>query len=180
MGDAGKLCYKHGGSALCYKHGGSALVFKAEQLAVPTRVVFSWDANGCDLDICGYWLGQPDVQVGFGHLSLPGNYGFGAYHIEYSGDITSVGGDEWVNILISPWSAADAGERKFRIHFNFYEYDSEEYPTSVCTVVANQPGVGTAVRLNQSCGTANHSAPGTGSPYCTVVFDADGRLVGIE
>ena len=90
MSDDGKLCYKAGGYALAYKAGGDALIYKAEEV-VKTLVTFSWDAAGRDLDICGYWLGCPDMKIGYAH-STARTQESGAYHIEYSGDITQVEG----------------------------------------------------------------------------------------
>ncbi len=176
MSDAGKLCYKSGDGSLAYKHGGDELVYKAEGV-LKTLVTFAWDAEGRDLDICGYWLGAPDMAVGFGHSTAQDNDS-DAYHIEYSGDVTQVGSSEWARVWMSPWSG-DAEERKFRVHFNFYGSD-EEHTTSVCTVVANQPGVKTAIKHSQPCGTTKGAKATTENPYCTVVFDADGRLTRIE
>ncbi len=176
MSDAGKLCHKSGAAELAYKHGGDALIYKAD-VAPKTLVTFAWDAEGRDLDICGYWLGAPDTAIGYGH-STAKEHESGAYRIEYSGDITRVEGSEWARLWMTPWSA-DAEERKFRVHFNFFGHD-EEHTTSQCTVVANQPGVKTAVKREQACGTAHGVKATTEDPYCTVVFDAAGRLTGIE
>ena len=176
MSDAGKLCYKHGDTALAYKHGGDALVYKADAVAA-TLVTFAWDGAGRDLDICGYWLGAEDDKIGYG-WSTSKTHETGAYHIEYSGDVTSEDGAEWARVWMTPWSAEEE-ERKFRVHFNFYGHD-EDHPTSVCTVIANQPGVKTLVKRDQPCGTAKGTKATTDNPSCTVVFDALGRIVRIE
>ena len=102
----------------------------------------------------------------------------GAYHIEYSGDITQAGGAEWARLWMTPWSA-NPDERRFRVHFNFYGHD-EEHPTSVCTVVANLPGVRTLVKHDQPCGTERGRKATEDDPFCTVVFDASGKLLRIE
>ena len=176
MSDVGKLCHKAGADALAYKAGGDALIYKAEEV-LKTLVTFSWDAGGRDLDICGYWLGCPDEKIGYSY-STARAHDVGAYHIEYSGDITSVEGAEWALLWMTPWSA-DAEERKFRVHFNFFGHD-EEHATSVCTVVANLPGVRTLVKHDQQCGTAHGTKATPDDPCCTVVFDASGRLLRIE
>ena len=176
MSDLGKLCYKAGGTELAYKHGGDALIYKAEEKP-RTLVTFSWDAAGRDLDICGYWLGCPDMQIGYGH-STSRTQESGAYHIEYSGDITQAGGAEWAQLWMTPWSE-DAEERKFRVHFNYYGHD-EEHSTGVCTVVANQPGVRTLVKHDQPCGTQQGHKATEEDPCCTVMFDGTGKLVRIE
>ena len=176
MSDVGKLCYKAGGTALAYKAGGDALIYKAEEKP-RTLVTFSWDAAGRDLDICAYWIGCPDMKIGFGH-STARTHESGAYHIEYSGDITQVEGVEWAQLWMTPWSD-NAEERKFRVHFNYYGHD-EEHSTGVCTVVANQPGVRTLVKHDQPCGTQQGHKATEDDPCCTVVFDVAGKLVRIE
>ncbi len=176
MSAVGKLCYKSGDGSLAYKHGQGDLIYKAEGV-LKTLVTFAWDAAGRDLDICGYWLGAPDMMVGFSHSTSKENES-GAYHIEYSGDVTQVQSSEWAWVWMSPWSA-NAEDRKFRVHFNFFGSE-DEYPTSECTVVANQPGVKTVVKRSQACGTTRGSKATTENPYCTVVFDAGGRLTRIE
>ena len=176
MSDVGKLCHKAGAMELAYKAGGDALIYKADAL-LKTLVTFSWDAGGRDLDICGYWLGCPDEKIGYGH-STARTHDVGAYHIEYSGDITAVEGAEWAQLWMTPWSE-DAEERKFRVHFNFFGHD-EEHTTGVCTVVANLPGVGTLVKHGQPCGTTRGQKATPDDPCCTVVFNALGRLVRIE
>lgn len=176
MSDLGKLCYKAGGTELAYKYGGDALIYKAEEKP-RTLVTFSWDAAGRDLDICAYWIGCPDMKIGFGH-STARTHESGAYHIEYSGDITQVEGVEWAQLWMTPWSD-NAEERKFRVHFNYYGHD-EEHSTGVCTVVANQPGVRTLVKHDQPCGTQQGHKATEEDPCCTVVFDGTGKLVRIE
>ena len=176
MSDVGKLCHKAGGDALAYRRGSGELIYKAEE-PLKTLVTFSWDAGGRDLDICGYWLGAPDEKIGYAH-STARVHEAGAYHIEYSGDITQVEGAEWALLWMTPW-AADAEARKFRVHFNFFGHD-EEHPTGVCTVIANQPGVRTLVKHGQACGTARGQKATDEDPCCTVVFGADGKLLRIE
>ena len=177
MSDLGKLCHKANAAPLAYKAGGDGrLIYKAEAL-FKTLVTFSWDAAGRDLDICGYWLGCPDMKIGFSH-STARTHESGAYHIEYSGDITQAGGAEWARLWMTPWSA-NPDERRFRVHFNFYGHD-EDHPTDVCTVVANLPGVRTLVKHGQPCGTTLGRKATEDDPSCTVVFDASGRLLRIE
>lgn len=177
MSDLGKLCHKAGGESLAYKSGGDGrLIYKAVAV-LKTLVTFSWDAAGRDLDICGYWLGCPDEKIGYSY-STARSHDVGAYHIEYSGDITQAGGAEWARLWMTPWSA-NPDERRFRVHFNFYGHD-EEHPTSVCTVVANLPGVRTLVKHDQPCGTTLGRKATEDDPSCTVVFDASGRLLMIE
>ena len=176
MSDLGKLCHKAGGDALAYKHGGDALIYKAGEV-LKTLVTFSWDAAGRDLDICGYWLRCREEKIGYGY-STAKTHDTGAYHIEYSGDITQTDGAEWARLWMTPWSA-DADGRMFRVHFNFFGHDAD-HATDVCTVVANQPGVRTLVKHSQACGTARGQKATEDDPFCTVVFDASGMLVRIE
>ncbi len=177
MNDEGMLCYKSGDGSLAYKSGGDALIYKSAESVLKTLVTFAWDAEGRDLDICGYWLGAPDMQIGYSHSTARENES-GAYHIEYSGDVTQVQGSEWARVWMSPWSAS-AEDRKFRVHFNFFGSD-EEHTTSECTVIAAQAGVRTVVKRSQACGTTKGSKATTENPCCTVVFDAAGRLTRIE
>lgn len=182
MSNLGKLCFKKSGSALVYsKRTGSdryKLVYKGNPAGV-TTISFAWGSDGKDLDICAYWTNFPSKQFGYGHDTSTAEQRFGdnnEYYLQYSGDIKGTGGTEWVKINMSPWRSGET----FKIHFNFYGYDAEDCPSSICTVIASQVGGGTFIKRDVSCSTSTGSAAQTSDPYVTINFDASGRLTGIS
>lgn len=176
MGDLGKLCYKRNNGNLAYKRGGSSLVYKVEA-GDWTTITFAWGADGKDLDICAYWDGASGMQMGYGHNTSTSEQVTDAYHIFYSGDITSSDASEWCKVKMSPWSGD--GSRTFRVHFNFYGY-GEDYTGSTCSVIASQPNGKTLYKQGQACGTAKGKAAQTSDPCCTVTFDATGKLIALN
>ena len=77
---------------------------------------------------------------------------------------------------MKPWSG---GVRTFKIHFNYYGYDSS-HTANTCTVIASQIGGGTFVKRNQSCSTGSGRAANTDDPSCVVSFDEQGKLIGVN
>lgn len=175
--DLGRLVYAATGNALAHNRENGRLVYKCD--AAPrgwTKISFAWDKTARDLDICAYWSAAKDMKVGFRYGGA-GLHESGPYKIEYSGDITAVGGSEWVKIIMSPWSV---GTREFIIHLNYYDYDPESHPGNTCTVVASQEGGKTFIKKDVVCSSPGGTDPATeSSNYVTVRFDKDGKLIGI-
>lgn len=176
MSDIGKLCYKRQTDSLAHKKSGAALVYKIKAGSW-TMVSFAWGSDGKDLDICAYWDGASSMQMGYGHNTSTSEQVSGAYHILYSGDITSTDSSEWCKVKMAPWSG---GARTFKIHFNYYGFDSEDYPLNTCTVIASQQGGQTLIKRNVSCSTSASRAANTSDPYVTVEFDAKGQLTALR
>lgn len=183
MGGERHLCYKASGPTkghLCFKvlthPEGGKLVYKSDSGKV-TTISLAWGSDGKDLDICAYWLGAPDMVAGYGWNLSTSERVSGAYHLQFSGDIRSSDDSEWVKIRMSPWSA---GNRSFRIHFNYFEY-SEAYPANTCTVIASQKGGKTLIKKNVPCATraGNGNKAKKSDPYVTINFDEAGKLVEI-
>lgn len=180
MSDLYKLCYKASGAdvnKLCCKASGAdanKLVYKAVA-GDWTTVTFAWSSKGKDLDICAYWTGAPSMAMGYKHNTSTTEQISGAYHIFYSGDETGTNTAEWVKIKMAPWSS---GDRTFKVHFNFYGYSST-YPESKCIVIASQINGPTIIKRDQSCSTSPSNPATTSSPYCTISFDASGRLTSV-
>lgn len=180
MGDANKLCYKANDGRLAYKASGDDAGKLVYKVAVGdwTTITFAWSTKGRDLDICAFWVGAPDMKMGYSYNTNKTEQISGAYHIFYSGDETGTNTAEWVRIKMIPWST---GSRTFKVYFNFYEYSSS-YPESECTVIASQINGPTIIKRNQPCGTSYHNPATTSSPVspsCTIEFDGAGRLVSV-
>lgn len=172
------LCYKASGPTkghLCFKvlthPEGGKLVYKSDSGKV-TTISLAWGSDGKDLDICAYWVAKPDMAVGFQWSNSQRDQIDGAYHLQFSGDITSVDDSEWVKIRMSPWSA---GSSDFRVHFNYYGH-SDKYPASTCTVIASQKGGKTIIKKNVACATVANRRAEKSDPYVTIKFDANGNL----
>ena len=175
MSDIGKPCYKHNDGSPCYKKSGTQPIYKVS-VGDWTQISFAWGSDGRDLDICAYWDGAPSMQMGYGHDTSTSEKVSGAYHILYSGDIRGSDSSEWCKIKMKPWSG---GVRTFKIHFNYYGYDSS-HTANTCTVIASQIGGGTFVKRNQSCSTDSGRAANTNDPFCIVSFDETGKLIGVN
>lgn len=180
MSDIGKPCYKHNDGNPCYKKGGTQPIYKVS-VGDWTQISFAWGSDGRDLDICAYWDGAPSMQMGYGYDTSTTEKVSGAYRILYSGDIRGEDSSEWCKIKMKPWSG---GVRTFKIHFNYYGYDSS-HTANTCTVIASQIGGGTKVKRGQPCSTTAGRAAIGGSgpdadPYCVVSFDETGKLIGIS
>jgi len=176
MGDLGKLCYKHGNGSLAYKKDEGSLVYKSKA-GDWTMVSFAWGSDGKDLDICAYWDGASGMQMGYGHNTSTSEQVQGAYHIVYSGDITSTDSSEWCKIRMNPWAS---GARTFKVHFNYYGYNGEKYPLNTCTVIASQQGGETRILRDVACGTAKGQAAQTSDSGVVLTFDAKGTLTSLE
>lgn len=176
MSDLGKLCFKKTTQELCYKKSTGELIYKS-QGGDWTMVSFAWGSEGKDLDICAYWEGASSLQMGYGHNTSTSEQVSGAYHILYSGDITSTDASEWVKIRMKPWNS---GTRTFKVHFNYYGYDAKSYPLATCTVIASQQGGKTLIKRNVQCATSKQKAAQTSDPGVTIVFDEKGSLVEVR
>ena len=180
MIDIGKLCYSKtdANDSLAYKSGSGELIYKKAVSAVnASTIYFSWDSYGKDLDICGYWQGAPGMKVGWSY-SGSGTFTSGVYKIEYSGDVTSAGGTEWIKPSQVPFSSDN--NLVFCVCANFYGYSSD-YPTSMCNIFVNQPGNNTFMKNNHQCGTrARQAANPSVDAICTITFDATGKVVEIN
>lgn len=170
-GELGLLCHKHGGNRLCYKHGGSKLIFKCAA-GGETTVTFAWGSNASDLDICAYWVGDPNNKFGYDWNESTSEHVSGAYHITYSGDMRGSGDSEFCKIRMAPWN--NGGSRVFRVHFNYFGTSS-----GVCKVIASQLNGQTLIKSDQACSSNRGSKATTNDPYCDVVFDSTGTLSSI-
>lgn len=185
MAGEGKLCYKPNDGRLVFKRGGDgSLVFKVTP-GDWTQISFAWGSDGNDLDICAYWDGT-DMKFGYGYNTGTSEYVYpdvdkGPYHVLYSGDIRDVGQTEWLKLKNTPWSL---GARTFKVHFNYFGYDSE-HSANTCTVIASQMGGDTFMKREQPCSTTagRKAIGGSGpdaDPYCVVSFDETGKLIGVQ
>lgn len=175
MSSLGKLCHKKSSSPLAYKKDEGSLIFKVEP-GDWTMISFAWGSEGKDLDICGYWSGASSLQMGYGHNTSKAEQVQDSYHILYSGDITSSDSSEWCKVKMSPWSK---GERTFKVHFNYFGFDEEDYPLNTCTVIASQQGGETLIKRNVPCATSKGRAANTSDPCVTIAFDETGNLISL-
>lgn len=185
MADAKKLCFKAAGEdagSLCFKAAGTYaghLVYKFGTGA-ETIITFAWGDKAKDLDICAYWLGAPNLKVGFGwNHHAAGTYHVYSdtvsgitYNIGYWGDVRDTNSSEKLQVWKSPiWSS---GDNTLRIHLNFYAWDATNYPDTNCAVIASQPG-----GLTLECAAQTNPRSGkafTTDPYVDVVFSSAGNL----
>lgn len=180
MTEVGKLCYSKTDSQdrLAYKKESGELIYKnSVQKPKIATIYFSWNSYGKDLDICGYWLGAPNMKVGWSY-SGAGTFTSGVYKIEYSGDVTSAGGTEWVKPYQDPFAAAN--NLVFCVCCNFYGH-SEEYPTGFCNIFVNQPENGTFIKNSHPCGMRTREAADPSiDTICSITFDSTGKVIGIN
>ena len=176
MSDLGKLCHSLSADNLAYKKDGEELVFKTKG-GDWTVISYAWGSDGKDLDICAYWSGASDLQMGYGHNISTTEQVQGSYHIIYSGDITSTDASEWCKVKMKPWSQ---GERTFKVHFNYFGYDGDAYPLGTCTVIASQLGGETIIKRNVPCSTTQGKAATTSDPFVTITFDKSGNLASVN
>lgn len=120
------------------------------------------------------------MKMGYGYDTSTTEKVSGAYRILYSGDIHGEDSSEWCKIKMKPWSG---GVRTFKIHFNYYGYNSS-HTANTCIVIASQIGGGTFVKRGQPCSTSDGGktprAANIDDPYCVVSFDETGKLIGVQ
>ena len=175
------LCYRHATADeerhLCYKYNRSLppLVYKSYRQSW-AQIIVTWGSAGKDLDLCGYWLEREDGKVGW---SWANAYENGLYRsIWESGDVTSAGGKEKIYVAVFPdWSSGS--NLKYRVHLNYYGYDSEEHPGTTCTVTVKSNGF-TLTKSGVACGTVTGSRATTDSPFVTITFSPGGTPLRVE
>ena len=136
-------------------------------------ITISWASyGGKDLDICGYWVDQPGVKVGYSHGS--GSTG-STYRSRWKGDNTR-SGPEYVLVGVNENDiASGVTTRKYRIHFNYYKTAGSPAKADV-TVKAN----GVTKRRTSSASTHKGNAASTSDPSVTITFDSDGTPISID
>lgn len=170
------LAHKYEGDHLAYKYHGlpgeNHLIYTTgDEWKYWVEITVRWGSETRDVDICSYWIDNPDVKVGFGwsHGTIDGTY---RIYWE-SGDDTGFGGHETLHARIAPWEAAD--NRKIKIHFNVYG----EGPGEGLTVTATYKGT-TITKHGQDAGVNYGEKAKTTDPCCTIEFDALGVPIEIN
>lgn len=148
----------------------------AEETDIPASwatITVSWGAyGGRDLDICGYWLDQPSVKVGW-------SYGSGStsstWRSRWEGDNTG-SGPEYIHVGVNENDIADGvANRRYRIHFNYYGSVGSSAQATVY-VTAN----GITKSASSSTGVHTSTKAYTSDPYLTITFDSHGSPISIE
>ena len=136
-------------------------------------ITISWASyGGKDLDICGYWVDQPSIKVGYGHGSGSTD---STYRSRWKGDNTG-SGPEYVLVGVNENDiASGVTTRKYRIHFNYYNTAGSPAKADV-SVRAN----GVTKRRSSSASTRKSSPASTSDPYVTITFDSDGTPISID
>lgn len=136
-------------------------------------ITISWASyGGKDLDICGYWVDQPGVKVGYSHGSGSTD---STYRSRWKGDNTGAG-PEYVLVGVNESDiASGVTTRKYRIHFNYYNTPGSPAKADV-TVKAN----GVAKHRTSSASTRSGNAASTSDPSVTITFGSDGTPIGID
>ena len=164
----GKLCYQSTTGKLCYCRPGGAGPGRLTYKQPIANVYISWASDSRDLDICAYWVGMPDKQVGWSYTNYVENE---HYSLRWYGDNTSYGGSEkLLPKLLPSWDSA-ISNRTLRIHANYYGSS----PTGVYSVkVTSADGSDELVINNVRAGTRGGKALTT-DPYVDIYFDTNGR-----
>lgn len=153
---------------------------KARITVVETDVPQTWahitiewaQWGGSDIDICGYWIDQPSIKVGFSHGSGSSS---STWRSMWKGDNTG-SGPEYVLVGVAPGEIlSGVSSRKYKIHFNHYG------------TAASNPHVKVTVSSNGStrskvCNAATRrgSAANTSDPYVVITFDESGTPISID
>ena len=153
---------------------------KALVTATETDVPSSWahitiawsEWGGKDIDICGYWVDKPEVQVGYSHGS---GSTASAWRSAWKGDNTG-SGPEYVLVAVAENEIlSGVTSRRYRIHFNHYG-EAAANPHVRVTVFSNGVTKSKTCRAN----TRRRSAATTTDPYVTISFDENGTPTSID
>lgn len=159
----GHLCYAHNSQHLAHSQDGH-LIFKKLDLLGWAKVTIEWSNNDRDLDILGFWDGDPSRKCGW-NQGYSGPYHSGLYQSDWSGDDTSEAGTEIINLYMNPWAHSN---RVYKIYFNFYGQGSS------CNVYVEQNGK--TLSRSQPCSSRSGKKAETTDPGCLIEFNEDGSL----